>query len=514
MWLSPGALRLNKKRQLIQALGGIVCLVAGVLLALYPARRYEEHRYIVDAAACRMDLLLVSRADLLARPDTGSVVLLHGISANKIVMQYLARAFAELGLRVYVPDLPGHGRSPGPFTPEQAESCSASLLRGLAARGMIVPDRTIIAGHSMGAAIALRLADKFRPAGVIAISPAPMIPAHAVIHENLLFHTLPILTPNTLIIVGQLEPQWIRENAADLASNSHDPSVKFEQVPRNTHVSMLFSPAVARETQAWAASVLNIPDNAQLPSHANLLGCLLGIVGLLLIAGPFLREMVGGHPLPDVETANPVPKLRGALELLLLSVAAVHLLHYWQPLRIIHLFEGDYLASFFLIVGVGLMLLHVKAAREGLRARPPLLIGAAAAGLLLHFLATGWFELTATGAWLNVLRWERFPLFLVAVFVFLYGLELVAGPAVSWRTRYPLWMLLVALAWLSLASAMVYLKSGEILLVLLSPYFALLFLLSGLGIHLVRRESRSSSAAALFGAILLAGFCLVLFPLS
>ncbi len=32
----------------------------------------------------------------------------------------------------------------------------------------------------------------------------------------------------------------------------------------------------------------------------------------------------------------------------------------WQPLRILHLFEGDYLASFFLIVGLGLILLHVK----------------------------------------------------------------------------------------------------------------------------------------------------------
>ena len=86
---------MNKKKQLIQALGGIVCLVAGALLALYPTRRYEEHRYIVDAAACRMDLLMVSRADLLARPDTGSVVVLHGISANKIIMQYLARSLAR-----------------------------------------------------------------------------------------------------------------------------------------------------------------------------------------------------------------------------------------------------------------------------------------------------------------------------------------------------------------------------------------------------------------------------------
>jgi hypothetical protein len=122
--------------------------------------------------------------------------------------------------------------------------------------------------------------------------------------------------------------------------------------------------------------------------------------------------------------------------------------------------------------------------------------------------------LTATGAWLTFQRWERFPLFFLAAFLFLYGLELVAGPVTNQRARYFYWVLLIALAWIALAVGVVYLKSGEILLVLLAPYFALQYLLSGLGIQLVRKESGSPTAAALFGAILLAGFCLVLFPLS
>jgi Alpha/beta hydrolase family len=484
------------------------------LLTLYSGRRYSEQRYVVDAASCRMDLLMVSRTDLLARPDTGSVVLLHGLSANKIIMQYLARAFAELGVRVYVPDLPGHGRSPGLFTPEQAETCTASLLRGLAARGMIQPERTILVGHSMGGAIALRLANGFRPAGVIAISPAPMIPAHGVIHENLLFHTLPILTPNTRIFVGQLEVPGIRENAADLAAHNPGAPAEFSEVPGNSHVSMLFSPTVARESQKWVGRLLSLPDTAALPSRANLFGCLLGIVGLLLIAGPFLREMMGNKQLPDVEADHSVPRLRGALEVALLSVFALHILHYWQPLRMIHLFEGDYLASFFLMVGVGLIVLHMKVALHSFRSSTAVVLGSFFAALLLHFLITGWFELTATGSWLTVKRWERFPLFFLAAFVFFYGLELLAGPVENWRSRYFFWILLVMLSWLALAAGVLYLKTGEVLLVLLSPYFALQYLLSGLGIQLVRRESGSPTAAALFGAILLAGFCLVLFPLS
>jgi alpha/beta superfamily hydrolase len=504
---------LSKKKQVAQAAVGILCLVIGAFLALYSERGYTERRYVVDAAACRMNLLMVTRAGSEENESVGQVVLLHGLSANNVIMQYLARAFADLGLRVYVPDLPGHGRSPGPFTPEQAQSCTASLLRGLAARGMIVPDQTILAGHSMGGAIALLVAEKFRPAGVIAISPAPMIPSHGASHEDLLFHTLPVLVPNTLILVGQLEPREISDNAADLAA--HDTKlVKFLTVPWKTHVGMLFSTTVARDAQAWAAQALSIPDKAPLPSRANLFGCALGLIGILLLSGPFIREMVAKTPAPDAVAGDTVPQLRGVLELALLSLVTIYILHYWQPLRILHLFEGDYLAGFFLIIGLALMLLHLPIARRGFRCPLGLAIGAALGALLLQLLLTGWFELTALASWLNVSRWLHVPLFCIAVFPFFYALELLAGPVVNGVQRYAFWFLLALLSWLALAYGVLYQRSGEILLVLLSPYFAMLFLLAGLGIQLVRRESGSPTAAAIFGAILLAGCCLVLFPLA
>lgn len=505
---------MNKKTDLLKALAGIACLVVGGALALLPARRYSEHRLVVDAAACRMDVLVVHHADLAASPQTGSVILLHGISANRIIMLYLARSFAELGLRVYVPDLPGHGSSPGPFTPEHAEDCSASLVRGLAARGMIYPDRTILAGHSMGAAIAIRIAEKFRPAGVIAISPAPMQAAHGVISEDLLFHSLPHVVPDTLILAGQFEPTGLKDNAADLAASSSDSTVRFSEISKNTHVSMLFSPTAARESQAWAARILSLPGEARLPSRANLFGCLLGLAGLLLVSGPFLREMVGSEQREDLSTASKISLWRGPFEIVGLSLIALNVLRFWEPLRAICLFEGDYLASFFFLVGLGLILLHLKQLRVPFRVSPGLLAGAVVAGLLLHLLITGWFELTATGAWLNLARWERFPLFFLAAFLFLFGLDLLAGPVVKGRFRYAYWLLLVVLSWLALAFGVLYLKSGEILTVLLSPYFALDFVFIGLGAQLVRRQSGSAAAAALFGAILLAGFCLVLFPVS
>ncbi len=145
----------------------------------------------------------------------GSVLLFHGISANNKIMSYLARGFAEQGLRVYVPDLPGHGRTPGPFSAARAEQCGETLLRELLARGLINADRTILAGHSMGGAIAERIASRVSVAGMIAVSPAPMRAAHGVTAEKLLFSNPPILPPHSLVMVGSLELESMRGNAAD-----------------------------------------------------------------------------------------------------------------------------------------------------------------------------------------------------------------------------------------------------------------------------------------------------------
>jgi pimeloyl-ACP methyl ester carboxylesterase len=508
---------LKFSRQMLQAGIGIILLLLGVPLNRYSSRRYLEKRYVVDSASCRLNVMVVQRSDLAELPEqseAGSVVLFHGISANGLIMEYLARSFAELGLRVFIPDLPGHGHSPGPFSPETAESCSASLLRGLAARGMIEPQHTILAGHSMGGAIALRVADKFRPAGVIAISPAPMQTAHGVIRENLLFHALPRVVPNTRILVGQFEPPWMSANAADLVASAHDPSVVFSVVPWTTHVSVLFSPAVAAASQAWAAQVLGLPETTQLPSRLNLLACLMGFVGIILVSGPFIRDVVGKKPHDDIASAPATPWWRAVLEIIVLTLAVVFLFRHWLPLRFMGLFEGDYLASFFLIVGLVLLAIHFRATRDQLPVSRGLLLGSAMAGFLLQFLISSWFELTATSAWLTFARWLRFPIFLFAAFCFLYALELFAGPVKRPFLRFVFWLLLVALAWHSLALSVLHLRSGEILLVLLSPYFFLLFLLSGLGIQLARKLTGSPTAAAIFGAILVAGFCLALFPVS
>jgi pimeloyl-ACP methyl ester carboxylesterase len=452
------------------ALIGVGLLVVGATLTYFSSRPYSEQRVVANAGSCKLEMSVIQLAGLPENSQNGSVILFHGLSANKVIMAYLARAFALQGLRVYVPDLPGHGTTAGPFTPDQAEACAQSFVRGMTARGYIRPDRTILAGHSMGGAIALRAAAKLRVAGVIAISPAPMRGEHGVSSEVLLFRNPPPVPPNSLIIAGQFEPEGLRANAADLAATSTDGTTRFVLIPHNSHVSVLFSRGVATLAQEWAAQVLHLPPASNLPFRGELLGGLFGLVGILVIAGPFLRESVGEKPVEETGPVKPLVAWRLVLEFAAASFATVALLHYFVPLRVLHLFEGDYLASFFLLAGLILISLHGRRAQRAFLTKWPLLLGTGLSALVLFLLITGWLQLTLTGAWLTLDRWKRFPLFFVAAFLFFYALEIMLGkvPELSGRRRMMLSLGLLCVTWIALVFGVMALHSSAILLVLLA----------------------------------------------
>src|SRR6059058_5201303 len=258
-----------KSGKAIRGIAGVLLCAGGLWLAL--PTPYKEQTYIFNADGCRLETTMVEKPGATVQ---GSVVLFHGISANKKIMSYLARGFAEQGMRIFVPDLPGHGRTPGPFSPARAEQCGEALLRELLSPGVIDANRTILAGHSMGGAIAERVASRVPVAGLVAISPAPMRAAHGVTPEKLLFTDPPELPPNSLVIVGSRELQSMRGNAADLVALRNDATSKFLEIPGASHVSILFSGAAMRASQNWAAQVLRLAPTEVLPSHRSLFGAL------------------------------------------------------------------------------------------------------------------------------------------------------------------------------------------------------------------------------------------------
>src|SRR5258708_12116618 len=94
-------------------------------------------------------------------------------------------------------------------------------------------------------------------------------------------------------MMGSLELASMGGNAADLVASRSDGTVKYMEIPGASHVGILFNRGTMRASQEWSAQILNLPTTAALPSHRMLMGALGGFVGILLIAGPFLRELCG-----------------------------------------------------------------------------------------------------------------------------------------------------------------------------------------------------------------------------
>jgi len=294
---------------------------------------------------------------------------------------------------------------------------------------------------------------------------------------------------------------------------------------------VLFDSRVVRAAQEWTAETLKFPRAfsapSAAPSSAPLFGSLAGLTGILLLAAPFVRETVGVRRAATTspqaaarvgQDARPASTAvyRALLEVAGASFLAVVLLRFWNPLSFVRLYNGSYFASFGLIVGFALLLIHHKSVRALWPTKISVLPRASLAGFVLHLLVTGWLDSTFTEAWLSWARWARFPVLFVAALVYLLAEELLLGPAAARGklARVLLALTLRLIALLALVFGIFVLHSGAILVILLAVYLALFFIFQRLGMDLVHRQTGSAIAAAVFGAILLAGFCLVIFPVT
>jgi hypothetical protein len=321
--------------------------------------------------------------------------------------------------------------------------------------------------------------------------------------------------PRSLVVSAAWEPQIMRAAAADLFAGNHDASSRYFVAPLATHVSLIFDPGLRMGYQKWTASVLDLEyGDDEWPR--GLLGCLVGLGGLVALSGSYLREALQRRPATNV---GDEPSKNGIMMPLLqvatVSGAGVLVLRAGVLLRFVRMFEADYLASFLLLAGGALLVWNWKlAARLPLPLRP--VLAAAFAAFFLVLLYSAWFNLTFYEVWLTSARWLRFPVVLLAFLPWHLAEELLIGPpgALSGWRRLLLALSFRAIAWLALTAGLFILHSGEILLALLALYFAVLFVLQRSGMDIVREKTGSAAAAAVFGAILLAGFCLVIFPIT
>jgi pimeloyl-ACP methyl ester carboxylesterase len=508
----PANIAALKRGALMQAVLGIALCAIGFFLS--HRESYEVHTILATAGGCN---LATDIYEPRSGSPSGAVILFHGLSANKKVMSFTAEEFANQDLRVFVPDLPGHGKTPRPFSASRAEICAEALVRDLAARNAMIPQRTLLAGHSLGGAIATRVAAHFPVAGVLAISPAPMRPAPGLSPELLLFPEPPVLAAHSLVLSASWDPASIRQIAKQLVTESVNSSNRYETVPNTTHVSILFSRDAFESMRSWTSQILGTNSAAPFPKNMPALGCIFGIIGLTVLAPPFLREMTSSaKENPSADSNPPESFIRTGFLLFIFSTLAVLFLHFLIPFRFLHVFQGSYLISFLFLVGIA-MLIADRQDTPSLKSLFTLHVGTScAAAILLIILFAAWIELTFYEAWLTPARWLRLPVLVLIFLPWHLAEEHFLGSPTQMRLLRRLFQFLAfrTILWLVLVAAIFYLRSGQFVFILLVVYFLLFSILQRMASDVIRARARSVPAAAIFSAILLAAFALAILPLA
>jgi len=87
-------------------------------------------------------------------PKLPAIVFVHGAAFDHSVWQWQSRYFAHHGFTVLAPDLPAHGRSPGPI--RETIGALADWVAQLIDSATL--ERAAVVGHSMGSLVALETA--------------------------------------------------------------------------------------------------------------------------------------------------------------------------------------------------------------------------------------------------------------------------------------------------------------------------------------------------------------------
>lgn len=515
-----------KAREKILAIAGICLVLLGAWLIERSALPRRD--ILISNGACHTPVTVLEPPPGVNA--VGSVIVLHGLGANRRTMTYLGADFAGHGFRAYLLDLPGHGDNTDAFTFAAAQQCADATAASLLHDGAIDARNTVLLGHSMGAAIAIRMADVEPLAATIALSPAPMTASRR-------------MPSNLLVFSGQYDLGILRRQGESLAAEAggertapadfaEQRAFDLQTLPHATHTGPLIDRGAAHRSEQWAMQALfpgvdpkTIALNLDLATYDTfsrgrfrLAGAVLGLVGLALVF-PACATLAGvaGHAAPLPEASQPMPtaglKIAEGTVCALLAVLALKV---FVPLSFIHLYNGDYLASLMLIWGAFMLALNWKYATRGsgLYGMSALAASILAIGVILA--AGAWFNWQLGDLWMNGTRWLRFAMLLPVGWIFCFAEETVLGPVFSGRQRvlrFLIFLLMRLELWLACVLAYYMLNSGQALIGVLVGGLAAFSVLQRVATDAVRLRTGSRAAAAAFGAILAAWFIAAVFPL-
>ncbi|MDE3135330.1 MAG: alpha/beta fold hydrolase [Acidobacteriota bacterium] len=496
----------------------------GVLLSAAGAagllRERLPERKIVLADSCHTPARVISSP---SGPTSRTAILLHGLSASAAIMEPLGQSLAIAGWRVFLLDLPGHGRSIEPFSYAQADACAAGAADYLEREDQILPAQTILVGHSLGGAVVLHLARRFPAVATIAISPAPT--------------AMPRPIPaNLLILAGQFDLGPVKKMARSLLNAARGPRIALRDfaaraavalhfLPAQMHGSMVLGPATWRLVLGWAGRAADAGPSSSVPIEAlaRPLAALFAqfslLAGLVLLVAPAesLFARVFSVESPIAQPAGPGFGWRGALGRWALAsffaVSALGLLHVSQYVHPVGLLDGDWAAYVALLTGIVLAALAKKVVSQGLRFDPRMEAFAAISAIVIVFAFGLALRPELAEVSFNAERLWRWPALVGFIWPYFLVEEAVLGPPSGWL-RFFLFVGMRAIVWLAqLFALFVFWRSG-LVLVLLGPGFAIASLGQRFAADALRRRGAGITSTALFDAILAAAILALVLPLT
>jgi pimeloyl-ACP methyl ester carboxylesterase len=408
----------------------------------------------------------------------GRVLVVHGLDANKSMMNIVSHALADAGLEVFSIDLPGHGSSAAPFDGIVAEEAVRQVFERLG-------NDTSVLGHSMGGGLLLDFAEDHPVKSMVLFSPAPT-PIDRV------------MSSRVLLVDAQFDPPPFRIFARRVETLVEG-TVELHDLAWAGHSGAVTKPGVLRMAAEWLGG-----DTSQIrtPERLALLALMLVsslAVGLLLIRGP--RPVKAALPIEPVWPAR--SQLVFYVGAACASVALLGFLPVWGWLR---LFATNYLIGFLFLTGAILCLGGVRA-----RISPrPLLIGVAAAIYLIAvpgFLVLAEFmQMTLTAG-----RLWRFPA------IFILGLPLTLADEIyirpmreGWKAAFRFLLTRALFAAIVISATLIWSRDSAFLL-LIMHIIVLFWMVLWIAGGLIRRRTQDPLATAVFISILQAWFFAALF---
>jgi len=261
----------------------------------------------------------------------GRVLVVHGLDANKNLMNILCYALADAGFDVLAIDLPGHGASKVPFNAVLADETVGHILEKLGTD-------TIPIGHSLGGAFLLDFANDHPVKNMVLFSPAPT-------------GIDTVMTSRLLLFDGTFELPPFRKFARQIAATAEG-AAELHDLPWTGHSGALTKPGVLRTVAGWLGG-----DSSRIQTGKRL-GLLMTMLISSLAVGILLLQGTAK------ETLRIVPALNGntlVVFYIAAAFAAVALLR-WIPVAAwLRMFATDYLIGFLFLTGLILCLRGFRA---------------------------------------------------------------------------------------------------------------------------------------------------------